>query len=276
MAPQFRKAMVDPKRSVSNCRPRILPQRPPMTPSLRLEPARVGDTWRTLAMLAAKEVRLSNNIRLRIRVNLLWRFQCRGVSCAAAAGRLVTRFILSFGICAVILAALGTRPHRVEFVLVQSEFVRGFLTVLLYVSLVSVLPWQVGLWWSGRDRGGAADIRRVSALRTSDHHYPHHRRVWTDGLRPLADPLTIPTNPETSACRVSTLSMHSSALRPSPATIPLREGLGMDRRGRSAARAVARCASLDRIARRLGVPAQNSETPSKCSVSCTTAIPSWA
>ena len=44
-----------------------------------------------------------------------------------------------------------------------------------------------------------------------------------------------------------------SALRPSPPAIPLREGLGMDRRGRSAASTVARCAWLNRIARRPGI-----------------------
>ena len=95
--------------------------------------------------------RLSNNIKLRSRVNLLWSLNAMVFLAPRLLGRLVTKFILSFSICAVILAALGTHPHRVEFVLVQSEFVRGFLTVLLYVSLVSVLPWQVGLWWSGRD-----------------------------------------------------------------------------------------------------------------------------
>ena len=44
-----------------------------------------------------------------------------------------------------------------------------------------------------------------------------------------------------------------SALRPPPAAIQLREGPRLDRRGRSAARAVAHCAWLDRIARRFGI-----------------------
>ena len=94
---------------------------------------------------------MSNNIMLRIRVNLLWSLNVVAFLAPWLLG-LVTKVILPFSICVVILAALVTGPHRVEFVLVQSEFVQGFLTVLLYVSLASVLPWQVGLWWSGRDQ----------------------------------------------------------------------------------------------------------------------------
>lgn len=113
---------------------------------------------------------MSNNIMLRIRVNLLWSLNAMAFLAPWLLGRLVTKVILPFGICVVVLAALVTGPHRVEFVLVQSEFIRGVLTVLLYVSLASVLPWQVGLWWSGRDQDAlpiSEGFRRCGPLITT-------------------------------------------------------------------------------------------------------------
>ena len=55
---------------------------------------------------------MSNNIMLRIRVNLLWSLNVVAFLAPWLLG-LVTRVILPFSICVVIFAALVTGPHRV-------------------------------------------------------------------------------------------------------------------------------------------------------------------